>query len=156
MVKYIILFISLFSLSFLEYLPMSNIIDRIHIERICHYKEYNYNQQNFDDVEYVRPCENGFYCVEVSSNHEIGICQNYTPSTKYLGEECSSTFECDNNLECDNQCTVIKDKAAYKIIDKASKKTLYYCPNNTIAINDSINANYVCKAKNNYNQHLLF
>ena len=150
MVKYIILFISLFSLSFLEYLPMSNIIDRFHIERICHYKEYNYNQQNFDDVEYVRPCENGFYCVEVSSNHEIGICQNYTSSTKYLGEECSSTFECDNNLRCNKQCTV-KENDVYKIIDKASNESLYYCPNNMTAINDSsINDFYICKSKSNY------
>ena len=131
---------------------MSNIIDRFHIERICHYKEYNYNQQNTEEIEYVRPCEDGLYCAEVSSNHEIGICQNYIPSTKYLGEECSSTFECDNNLECDKQCTIKENRTAYEKIDKASNETLYYCPNDMIAIyNTSINS-YFCKSKNKYKQ----
>ena len=81
MIKNIILFINLFSLVFLDYLPMSNIIDQLHIEKICHYKEYN----SID--EYVRPCEEGLYCAEVPNNkHEIHICQNYTSSIKFLGE----------------------------------------------------------------------
>ena len=150
MVKYIILFIILFSLSFLEYLPMSNIIDRFHIEKICHYEE--------SGTEYVKPCEYGLYCVEVSSNHKISVCQSYTPFTKFLEDSCSSTFECDINLECDNnKCTVKENSKAYEKIDEASNTKLFYCPNGMIAANASIADNdYVCKKKTDKNENKCY
>ena len=151
MIKNIILFINLFSLVFLDYLPMSNIIDQLHIEKICHYKEYN----SID--EYVRPCEEGLYCAEIPNNkHEIHICQNYTSSIKFLGENCSSRFECDNNLECiEKKCTVKKDSQAYEKNIKVSNEKLYYCPDDFIAVNNGSDF-YFCNEKNNSNQNKCY
>ena len=135
MLKYIIFFISLFSLSFLTYFPISEYSGAFHIEGMCHYKD--------NDDEYVRPCEPGYYCLyDYKSDHEIGKCQKYSSIVGMIGDSCTSKFECDDKLECDdksNQCTIKNNGDAYFKIDKVSYDILYYCPKGFFAVENNNN-----------------
>ena len=134
MLKYIIFFISLFSLSFLRYFPISEYSGAFNIEGMCHFID--------NDGEYVRPCEPGYYCLyEPTSNHEIGKCQKYSPIVGMIGRSCSSKFECDKNLVCNKECTVNNNQNAYKVYDKASNNDLYYCPQGFFALNNKTCSN---------------
>ena len=81
-------------------------------EHICRYTE---RLENHDTKTYVKPCEEGKYCVNsniatpfastVSTlKYDYYICKNYTKrvSIKVYNEACSSNYECDSNLVCDS------------------------------------------------------
>lgn len=86
-------------------------------EHICRYTE---RLENHDTKTYVKPCEEGKYCVNsnietsfastVSTlKYDYYICKNYTKrvSIKVYNEACSSNYECDSNLVCDSGiCTL--------------------------------------------------
>ena len=150
MLKYIIFFISLFSLSFLTYFPISEYSGAFHIEGMCHYSD------NGD--EYVRPCDPGYYCLyDPNANHQIGKCQKYSSIVGMIGGSCSSNFECDNNLVCyltNKNCTVNDNEEAYKIYDKASDDKLYYCPKRLFAKKDS-NKEAICLKDNTLEKKCL-
>ncbi len=85
-------------------------------EHICRYTE---RLENHETKTYVKPCEEGKYCVDSnidtsvvstgSSQYDYYICRNYTKrvSIKVYNEACSSDYECDKNLVCDSGiCTL--------------------------------------------------
>ena len=85
-------------------------------EHICRYTE---RLENHDTRTYVKPCEEGKYCVDSNidtsvdstsgNQYDYHICRNYTKrvSIKVYNEACSSDYECDRNLECDSgKCTL--------------------------------------------------
>ena len=97
-------------------------------EHICRYTE---RLENHDTKTYVKPCEEGKYCVNsniatpfastVSTlKYDYYICKNYTKrvSIKVYNEACSSNYECDSNLVCDSGiCTLTScgsNKKPYK------------------------------------------
>ena len=135
--------ISLFSYSFLIYLPLNKIEIGLDNDDICHYLENSNN--------YVKACDKGYYCNIDSSN--IGICQEYKPAFKNYKEECKNGDICSENLACiNNICLGQENHHPYNHTDPFSRKTLYYCSDETIPIlsddSDQTNTYPLCKKNN--------
>ena len=66
MIKNILIFVSVISVSLSVFRPMkSRTID--FGDNVCHYKEYNIYSSSgptFSSIEYVKPCPSGKYCHE--------------------------------------------------------------------------------------------
>ena len=78
-------------------------------QHICRYTEY---LEDHKSKTYVKPCEEGKYCVstnfKMSGNEDYYVCKNYTIQyqIKVYNEECTSDFECDTGLKCkSSKCT---------------------------------------------------
>ena len=129
-------FVSLFSFSFLIFLPLNKKEIGLNNEDICYYK-------NGD--EYVKACNKGFFCYE-SGN--LGFCQEYIPAFKKYYEECNDSKICDINLECTNKICLGKEgNVPYIYTDPFSEKKLYYCSDDKIAISEGnkLSTNPLCK-----------
>ena len=125
-----ILFVSVISV---YYVPMKK--DHEVGEHICRY------QINSTSNIYVRPCEEGKYCVRKTptssspSNWEyLYTCENYTHTSfilKQINEDCDSTFDCDSGLTCKQGKCIFEncdgtDEVAYRGSSRwrCTKKTL--------------------------------
>ena len=125
-----ILFVSVISV---YYVPMKK--DHEVGEHICRY------QINSTSNIYVRPCEEGKYCVRKTptssspSNLEyLYTCENYTHTSfilKQINEDCDSTFDCDSGLTCKQGKCIFEncdgtDEVAYRGSSRwrCTKKTL--------------------------------
>lgn len=130
-------FVSLFSFSFLIYLPLNKKEIGLNNDEICYYS---------DSVdEYVKACNKGYFC---NKNGKYGVCLEYIPAFKKYKEECNNNNICDENLECNNKICLGKEgETPYIHTDPFSNKTLYYCSDDKIAISDSddISKNPLCK-----------
>ena len=118
-------------------------------EHICRYTE---RLENHDTKTYVKPCEEGKYCVNSniatsfsstssSLKYDYYICRNYTKrvSIKVYDEPCTSDYECDSDLYCDsnskcsagctsNEKTFKKDDGTWGCKNKdVSDEFYYYC-----------------------------
>ena len=112
MFKYIFVFICSFSLFMSEDVlyPMGK--DSKLGEHICRYTEY---LEDHKSKTYVKPCEEGKYCVQSNiemvgsiSSENYHVCKNFTNQyqIKVNDESCASDFECDSGLTCkSNKCT---------------------------------------------------
>lgn len=112
MFKYTFVFICSFSLFISEevFYPMKK--DNKLGEHICRYTE---NLEDHNSKTYVKPCEEGKFCVSSSIQMEgminsknYHVCKNFTNQfqIKINGEQCTSDFECDTGLTCKSgQCT---------------------------------------------------
>ena len=96
MFKHVLIFIHLFTTIYpLPYLPMYKKDMDIDIDNVCFYEDNN--------VSYVYPCNDGYYCHKENLQNRIGICQIYNSLVKKLGDSCDSNFECDINLICEKK-----------------------------------------------------
>lgn len=98
MKKYILIVLSLFSISLSAYIPMSKNKDFKFKDEVCEYSDGDYT--------YVKPCDEGKYC-ETSSSLSIGYCKDVENKIKLksINDECTSDFDCESNLECkSNKC----------------------------------------------------
>lgn len=99
MIKYILIFASLFAISLSEkdrYIPMDK--KSKYGDDVCKYRDD-------DGFYHVRACEKGKYCETLtSSTTYLDICIDI-PETKTLSnlkdKKCSTDFECEDGLSCD-------------------------------------------------------
>ena len=125
MIKLILLFTSILSLSLSTYRPMSSrTID--FGDNICYYKEYNYYYSSNSFIEYVKPCPEGKYCesTEGSNNYQLHSCETLPKYRNTLNADCSTDFECDTGLKCSGSKCVIN--VIYKVSDSITG-SVYYC-----------------------------
>lgn len=137
MSKHVLIFIHLFTTIYLlPYLPMYKKDMDIDIDNVCFYEDNN--------VCYVYPCNDGYYCHKENIQNRIGICQKYNSLVKKLGDSCDSNFECDINLTCyDNICTIKGGEPAYNQIDKVTGEVYFFCPDSLIP--KLTNNDYICE-----------
>lgn len=142
MIKYILLFASIISVSLPTYRPMSmRTID--FGENICKYREYDYYSSSGSPgssyIDYVKPCQEGKRCYGTeSSNYMLHTCENSPKRRKTIDESCQTDFECEQSLECssENKCIV---NSRYKVSDSSSGLSLYYCSSGKLPIYSSSN-----------------
>lgn len=135
MMKYILVFASLFSIYFADqdlYIPMDK--NSKYGDDVCRYRDK-------DGFYHVKPCENGKYCADLleqiyPETSFLQICQDI-PEIKPLSnlneKQCSTTFECEKDLECDGStCSkaptgyfVYEDNDGYHIKDNDNKGSGY-------------------------------
>ena len=133
MIKEIILFLSVISVSFPTYRPMSKrTID--FGDNICRYKEYDDISSSF--IEYVKPCPEGKYCnpTEGTNNYELSSCETLPKNEITINKSCETKFECAHpNLECstDKKCVIIEDEEYY-VSDSLSNLFISHCRANQI------------------------
>lgn len=108
----IILFISIFLIEYILTIPTSVSRDAIYLpmkknhkygDDICYYREND--EKFYYMIYYVKPCEQGKYCVDQNSyNQKLGFCRdiptNYTEFPSY-GDTCNTNAECPGNSVCD-------------------------------------------------------
>ena len=143
MAKNAVVLISLFSYSFLIYLPLSKKENDLNIDNLCFF--YEDSQSLYNDKIYLKGCNKGFKCEYFD---EIGICLEYKPSFKNYNEKCDKDSECIRGLKCiENFCLVEEDEEPYHI------EIYDFCSNNTIPIkyedNPSPRIN-LCKKKSDH------
>ena len=148
------IFLNLFSSSFLKYVSLSKKEVEIDIENICYYLEENDLINHNDDIKYVKPCEPGYYCHKIKSNTlEIGTCELYSPVIKKLNDKCSSTNECESNLVCINDKCLVENSTFPYYKTEYNKNIYVYCPDYLIPIQktsvDPRNS-IGCEPKQNY------
>lgn len=137
MLKYALIFLSLFSYSLYLYLPLFKSNISFDVDGLCFYQE-----STNPNLKFVKSCENGYYCNNNQNNNE-GFCKKYNDSLIHkFGAECNNNLECDSNLICqDRICSVPLDGSPY------SKNSNYFCPSEKFAIKQS-DGSYKCEANN--------
>lgn len=143
MSKKAVILISLFSYSFLIYLPLSKLEIDLNTDDMCFF----YDEITDNKKYYIKACDKGFICQVEQDDYDIGICLEYKPSLKKYNEKCSKSSECISPFKCiDNYCLVEENDSPYSI-------GIYsFCSNNTIAIKyeDVINSIYQCEKKSDH------
>ena len=152
MLAYIIIFLCVFSFSNLRYISLSRKEIDTDIDDICYFLDEKDLESDEDDIEYVKPCEPGYYChIFESDGQVIGTCEKYSEVIKKLNDECSSDYDCDSNLVCTkDKCIVENSTISYSKNDLADSKTYYYCPNYLIPIYNNDDSDYKCEPRENY------
>ena len=156
MLKNILLFLYLFSFSFLIYLPLYKKQLDYDIDDICYYKE----KINDNQLEYVKACQKEQYCLKLDKN-SIGICHNSSLSSiKTLDEDCTLNDECQNDLICQNKkCTIANSNdIPYSIVDPSNnEKKYFYCTGDNkpffIEIDNQNNEVYKCLSKDKFGDY---
>jgi len=125
MLKLILLFTSILSLSLPTYRPMSSrTID--FGDNICYYQEYDSGSNAGSLIKYVKPCPEGEYCesTEGTNNYQLHTCETLPKYRNTLNADCSTDFECDTDLKCSGGKCVINE--IYLVSDSITG-TVYYC-----------------------------
>ena len=134
MIKLIILFVSVISISLSTYRPMSKrTID--FGDNVCHYKEYDSYSSSY--IEYVKPCPEGKYCHSTeTTEYNLYTCETLPNNRKTIGESCSTEFECDDQLDCLQNSCQIKDNSPYNIYGSTPGENLCvsHCKSNKVPI----------------------
>ena len=149
MIKYILIFICLFSKFLFKYISLAQKDIETDIYNICYYLDHVDLMNDDDDMEYVKPCESNYYCRKIDSNgHIIGTCEKYNSLIKRLNSICNENNECDIGLICSDKknCIVENDNPAYMVHDLDTVDNYYYCPNNLIPIDVNSDGNFICKS----------
>ncbi len=132
MIKNIILFISVISVSLSTYRPMSKkTID--FGSNVCHYREYD-SSSSSSQIEYVKPCQEGKYCYHTEiSDYQLYTCETRPNNKKKIGESCTTDFECaDSSLECTQNTCQIKEDSAYVLYTPTNYVCVAHCKSTQI------------------------
>lgn len=109
MIKLILLFTSILSLSLSTYRPMSSrTID--FGDNICYYQEYDSGSNAGSSIEYVKPCPEGKHCESTEgSNYQLHTCETLPKNRNIFNADCSTDFECGDRLKCSSSKCVINE-----------------------------------------------
>ena len=109
MIKLILLFTSILSLSLSTYRPMSSrTID--FGDNICYYQEYDSGSNAGSSIEYVKPCPEGKHCESTEgSNYQLHTCETLPKYRNTFNADCSTDFECGTGLKCSGSKCVINE-----------------------------------------------
>ena len=93
MIKQILLFISLISVSLSNYLPMLRRTINFR-DNICYFKEIDSGPESNSFIKYVRPCKEGKDCFDPNGSFEysLRICKEISKYRKTIGETCSTDW----------------------------------------------------------------
>ncbi len=135
MIKQILLFISLISVSLSNYRPMWRRTIDFGVN-IFYSKEIDSCSELNSFIKYVRTCQEGKHCFDPNGSLEysLRICKEIPKYRKTIGETCTTDFECDgrfnygNELKCstDKKCE-LEDDNKYTVKDSVSGLNIFYC-----------------------------